>query len=423
MGIDSKSPPWGAQSNYASNELSLQQNASIPATQEAPEGERNGHATKTVWRRKGDVHNTLPHSCSSGPLAQVGEKFPPHPVARSTDSNLKHIFPTNNPTTQEMAQPGDGDRLVARLSDKLLATMRSHCERKTSISLIRRIHGKHPGLKALKAWARETLHPSLVLLSVNANNAFEVTFETAEGRIHALNLTDLVCESATIYFSSWRPHFDPKNPQASDKLDHAIWVQIVDLCQVLREEVSFLQEIGEQLGQVISIDNSEAYKSKLYGPRIRIMVKDLNALPKTVVIPRLNGEGTKEYAFEFSVLPNQCGRCRSREHQVRHCPKKESYQRQIELNRGDMEPQHHRRQEQEDHARKEDMIPNTQQPPVEVQPPKEVEEMMVSTPPDLLIPKVPLEPELRQSPVPVVEPSTHADYIVTYDINFSKLFS
>ena len=316
-----------------------------------------------------------------------------------------------------MAHPGDGDRLVARLSDTLLATLRSHCEKKTSISLIGRIYGKHPGLKALKAWARETLHSSLALLSVNANNAFEVTFDKAEGRIHALNLTDLVCEKASIYFSSWRPHFDPKNPQAADKLDHAIWVQIVDLCQVLREETSFLQEIGEQLGQVISIDNSAAYKSKLYGPCIRILVKDLKALPKTVVIPRLDGEGTMEYAFEFSGLPNQCGRCRSREHQVRHYPKKEFHQKKAEVNRGDKTTQHQRRQDQPVHTRTEDVILNTQQLPAAIQPPKDLEEMIVSTPSDLLIPIAQIETESRLSAVPVVV----ADYSATDDINFPKL--
>ena len=414
MGIDSKSPPWEAQSNYAPKEPLLHQNASTHATQEAPEGERNGVTIKSVWRRKGEVQITPSNSCSSGPLAQEGETFPPHPVARSTDSNLKHIFPTNIPTTQEKEHSGDGDRLVARLSDTLLATLRAHCEKKASISLIGKIYGKHPGLKALKAWARETLHPSLTLLSVNANNAFEVTFDKAEGRIHALKLSDLVCEKASIYFSSWRPHFDPKNPQASDKLDHAIWVQIVDLCQVLREETSFLQEIGEQLGQVISIDNSEAYKSKLYGPRIRILVKDLKALPKTVVIPRLDGEGTMEYAFEFSGLPNQCGRCRSREHQVRHCPKKELHHKKTELNRGDKTTQ---RQEQQAHTRTEDVILNTQQLPAAIHPPRDLEEMIVSTPPDLLIPIAPLETEPRQSSVPVVA----ADYSVTDDIHFPKL--
>ena len=33
-------------------------------------------------------------------------------------------------------------------------------------------------------------------------------------------------------------------------------------------------------------------------------------------------KGTLEYALEFSRLPNQCGRCRSRDHQVHFCPRK-----------------------------------------------------------------------------------------------------
>lgn len=90
-------------------------------------------------------------------------------------------------------------------------------------------------------------------------------------------------------------------------------MQVANLCQVLRDE-RFLHTIGSQIGQVISIDSSEAYKAKLLGPRIRLLVQNLNALPHTVVLPRLDGKGTQEYALEFSGLPNQCGRCRSREH-------------------------------------------------------------------------------------------------------------
>ena len=90
----------------------------------------------------------------------------------------------------------------------------------------------------------------------------------------------------------------------------------------MREDIC-LQTIGEQIGQVISIDNSKAYRAKLFGPRIRLLVKDLDDLPLSVILPRLDGKGTIEYAVEFSGLPNQCGRCRSREHQVRYCPKKE----------------------------------------------------------------------------------------------------
>lgn len=100
-----------------------------------------------------------------------------------------------------------------------------------------------------------------------------------------------------------------------------MWVQFVDLCQVLREE-SFLHLIGEQRGQVISIDSSEAYRAKLFGPRIGLFVRDLHQLPQTVVIPRLDGDGTVEYKLEFSGLPKQCGRCRAHDHLVRNCPRR-----------------------------------------------------------------------------------------------------
>jgi hypothetical protein len=203
----------------------------------------------------------------------------------------------------------------------VLASLRSTCAAKAEVSLLGRIHGKHPGLKNLTAWARDTLHPSLSLLSLKTNNLFEVTFAKPEGRIHALTQADLVCDGAAIFFSSWRPHFDSKAPHAEENLDHPVWVQIVDLCQVLREE-SFLHIIGEQLGQVISIDNSEAYKAKLFGPRIRLLVRDIHKLPQTVVIPRLDGEGTVEYKLEFSGLPKQCGRCRAHDHLVRNCPRR-----------------------------------------------------------------------------------------------------
>ena len=183
-----------------------------------------------------------------------------------------------------------------------------------------RIQGKHPGLKTLTAWARATLHPSLTLLSLKSNNFFEVTFANQEGRLHALKQTDLTCESSAIFFSSWRPHVNSGNV---DKLDHPVWVQVVNLCQILRED-SFLRTIGEQLGQVIDIDNSDIYKAKLYGPRMRILVQDINNLPQLLVLPRLDGEGVVEYTLAYSGLPHQCGRCRSRDHQVRNCPRKDT---------------------------------------------------------------------------------------------------
>ena len=212
--------------------------------------------------------------------------------------------------------------LVIAVPEEMLQSLRTTCAIKAKLSLIGRIQGKHPGLKALTTWARDTLHPSLTLLSLKANNLFEVTFSQSEGRVHALTQTDSVCDSTPIFFSSWKPHFDPKTAHAHDQLDFPIWVQIVDLCQILRED-TFLRTVGEQIGQVIAVDNSEAYRAKLFGPRIRVLVRDLKTLPQSVILPRLDGEGVVKYKLEYSGLPSQCGRCRSTDHLVRFCPKKD----------------------------------------------------------------------------------------------------
>ena len=301
---------------------------------------------------------------SSRPKASVGVTFPPKLEARLIDSSqtlpsyslkdtlksnkactMLEVQPPSCPELQSSANPelqhksgpelqlpsgpeleknsakDEHRKLIAKIPETVLAQLRSTCEAKAEVSLLGRIHGKHPGLKALTAWARDTLHSSLSILSLKTNNLFEVTFTHPEGRIHALTQADLICDTAAIFFSSWRPHFDAKASQAEESLDHPVWVQIVDLCQVLREE-SFLRIVGEQIGQIISIDNSEGYRSKLFGPRIRLLVKELNRLPQTVVLPRLDREGTVEYSLEYSGLPHQCGRCRAHDHLVRNCPKK-----------------------------------------------------------------------------------------------------
>ena len=289
-----------------------------------------------------------PPAQSSKPTASIGVTFPPKPKARLID--LSQILPSyslkatldskiaspmlevQHPSGPELQRssgpeletnPGkeESHKLIANIPETVLAKLRSTCAAKAEVSLLGRIHGKHPGLKALIAWARDTLHPSLSILSLKTNNLFEVTFTHSEGRIHALTQADIICNTAAIFFSSWRPHFDATASQSEESLDHPVWVQIVDLCQVLREE-NFLRIVGEQIGQVISIDNSEGYRSKLFGPRIRLLVKELNQLPQTVVLPRLDREGTVEYNLEYSGLPHQCGRCRAHDHMVRNCPKK-----------------------------------------------------------------------------------------------------
>ena len=316
--------------------------------QHRQQGEKRGVQRK-VWRRLGAEQDNVLDSSSSlcdGPFAQAGVHLPPEPAAGSTHSptiqtsttievhtTITEQTPskeqeqhTGHKTTEEQerqtSQVDNPRKLKVTIPEKLLSTLRANCAAKAAVSLLGRVQGKHPGLKSLTTWAKETLHPSLTLLSLKANNLFEVTFDSEEGRIHALRQADLKCESATIFFASWRPHFDSRAPQAIASLDCPVWVQVVDLCQVLREE-AFLRTIGEQLGQVIAIDTSEAYKAKLLGPRIRLLVQDLDNLPQSIVIPRIDGEGEAEYELEFSGLPHQCGRCRAKDHSVRNCPKNE----------------------------------------------------------------------------------------------------
>lgn len=329
-------------------------NGTIHASSRAGEDRSAGSSGRSEWRRKDSTANT---SRSRAPTAQERESPSRLPAALPTDSStiLKHTAAPSPKATPTMAdtseehttQPADPGKVVISVPNDLFESLRSQCDNKASVALLGRIQGKHPGLKALTAWARKNLHSSLVLLSLQANNVFEVTFDRPEGRIHALNQADLTCESAAIFLSSWHPHYDANQLQDTEHLDYPVWMQVANLCQILRDE-RFLHTIGNQIGQVISIDSSEAYKAKLLGPRIRLLVQNLDALPHTVVLPRLDGKGTQEYALEFSGLPNQCGRCRSREHQVRNCPKKDitnRYQKSQPARKEKEAPQWRRRQE------------------------------------------------------------------------------
>lgn len=151
------------------------------------------------------------------PLAQAWEQFPPKPVARSHDPAPTHTHATStlHQPALNMAQPTDDDahhnphtppdtscKMVAKIPYTILETLQTSCAVKASISLLGRIQGKHPNFKALTTWAKETLRPSLTLLSLISNNVFKgrITFERPKRRIHALNQAELVCDSTTIFF-------------------------------------------------------------------------------------------------------------------------------------------------------------------------------------------------------------------------------
>jgi hypothetical protein len=335
MNLSSKYPHGDSPSHNASKEPQF---APKTSTLTGEKSDKHRSKGREVWRRIDEVaaqQGETSNHRGGKPFVLIGDVHRPDSAARLIDSIEIHRAPTHNtqPNTMESTVQRHNDQMHSKphiasidFLAELLATLCSQCETKASLSLIGRIQGKHPGLKALTAWAREILHSSLTLLSLKANNVFEVTFNHTDGKIHALKQADLTCESENIYFSSWRPHFDAKQTHATDSLDHPVWMQIVDLCQVLREEKSMCT-IGEQIGQVILIDTSEAYMAKLFGPRIRLLIRDLDSLPSAIRIPRLDGEGIVEYKLEFNGLPNQCRRCRSHDHQIHYCPKREMIRR------------------------------------------------------------------------------------------------
>ena len=77
----------------------------------------------------------------------------------------------------EPGAPLEDDReVVVNILAVALESLRFNCAAKADVSMLGKLQGKHPGLKALTAWARETLHPSLSLFSLKTNNLFEITF-------------------------------------------------------------------------------------------------------------------------------------------------------------------------------------------------------------------------------------------------------
>lgn len=188
----------------------------------------SGNRCRKFYEDMRCADSLAPVDSAEDPLRRPERSFPPStsslieglaseiPLPPMTSPNnlpplgREHAPDQEAPATSSMEE---NRKLVVKIPDPLLTTLRATCAAKVDVSLLGKLQGNHPGLKALTAWARDTLHPSLSLLSLKTNNLFEVTFTHPEGRIHALTQADLICDTAVIFFSSWKPHFDSKAPQ------------------------------------------------------------------------------------------------------------------------------------------------------------------------------------------------------------------
>ncbi len=84
--------------------------------------------------------------------------------------------------------------------------MRHHKEIAIKITTLGQLQGKNPRLHALKSWAHENLHKSLIGFALIGNGFFEATFIEEQGSTHALN-NSFTFKGKKIIFSTWDPCF------------------------------------------------------------------------------------------------------------------------------------------------------------------------------------------------------------------------
>lgn len=200
---------------------------------------------------------------------------------------------------------------------------RRYLENLTAVSdfiVIGHVKGRSPGVRRLTTWARINLHTSFKHLTIRANNYFEIQFTRKEGIQTTLLEKVYRMDNQNITFTSWSPYFDPEATKANEGNKDPIWAQIVGLPPFHRNQV-FLRETFNSFSEILAVDDTESYRAKLSGPRLRLLDEDINKLSKKILIPRLDREGDLLYDIEYSGYHTQCNRCRSFEHTIKTCPK------------------------------------------------------------------------------------------------------
>lgn len=122
-----------------------------------------------------------------------------------------------------------------------------------------------------------------------------------------------------ITFNAWSPYFNSDAPFDKSSLKTCFWAQICELPPFLRTH-DFLRETFLAFSEVLFVDDTDMYLSRLSGPRVRILTEDVKKLPQSILLPQLDEEGEMKYSLEYSGLHSQCSRCRSFEHKVQSCP-------------------------------------------------------------------------------------------------------
>lgn len=199
-----------------------------------------------------------------------------------------------------------------------MTTLAKEIELVQSVTALGHFVGKSPCPRKLLTWGRSKLHRSFKKVTICTNNCFEIEFDHSVGCKETLHTRYYELDGHKLTITEWSPYFEQEgfNPNFRGV---ALWAQVVGLLPMLRTERQ-LREIISTFTQVLEVETVDTFRSKLSGPRVRILTNNDDELPKTIIPPRIDGKGETKHLMEYSGLPTQCGRCRSFDHTVSICP-------------------------------------------------------------------------------------------------------
>jgi hypothetical protein len=82
----------------------------------------------------------------------------------------------------------------------------------------------------------------------------------------------------------------------------------------------FLKEVINQFAIVVHVDNSDLYRARMLGPKIRIIPANVNELPKMITLPRIDGVRGINHELIYIGGPEECERCHKTDPSVKNCP-------------------------------------------------------------------------------------------------------
>ncbi|KAG0596405.1 hypothetical protein M758_UG251000 [Ceratodon purpureus] len=187
---------------------------------------------------------------------------------------------------------------------------------------IGKTQGPAPSQFEFNKWGREELHESFTDIISKGQGFFEAHFSSPIGKQFTLSHADYKFNNRTVMFVEWTPHFDPGDNAAS-VLQYPLWAQIKGLPRFLRTE-DFLREVIGQFAHVVYIENSDSYRARTLGLRVRIITNKVSELPDTLHIPKIDGDGGVYHDIIYTGSPDECERRHKKDHTVKYCkvPKK-----------------------------------------------------------------------------------------------------